>query len=68
MLKDMVRSRRSDARTRELKHEVAARRKGIRTDAPLRAAAPIEVSPSSSGATPARRTLGPATNTMQRLD
>jgi hypothetical protein len=53
MLKDMVRARKADARTRELKAEVASKRR-IRTDAPPNGNAPIEVSPASSGVTPAR--------------
>ena len=73
LLKDMVRARKADARTRELKQEVSARRR-IRTDAPRNHSGqgmPIEISPgssvSSSGPTPARRERGPATNMMQQL-
>lgn len=68
MLKDMVRARKSDARTRDLKSDVQRRR--IRTDVPSSSSGgvvgPIEMSPSSiASGTPARR--APAANMMQAL-
>ena len=65
MLKDMVRARKSDARTRELKSEVHQRRR-IRTDAPPGGmGAGIEISPSSvASGTPSRMK---AANMMQQL-
>jgi hypothetical protein len=65
MLKDMVRARKADARTRELKAEVANKRR-IRTDAPPTGGAHIEVSPASSGVTPARRSGPPLAGNMMR--
>ena len=70
MLKDMVRARKSDQRTKELKGEVHQRRR-IRTDAPNTPGSAIELSPSSSAAstngTPIRRAAAPTTNVMATL-
>ena len=68
MLKDMVRARKADARTRELKAETnaLAQRRKIRTDAPMaRERRSIEISPSSSGTTPQRSSGG--VHMMQQL-